>query len=89
MKESGKNLFLGSAIVAAAASSLCCILPVLAVALGLGGFGIASVFEMLRPYLLVFVVLALAFSFYQHTFAAKNAPKARRARQNRLDALIN
>jgi len=65
MKESGKNLFLGSAIIAAVASSLCCILPFLAVVLGVGAFGIASVFETLRPYLLVVVVLALAFSFYQ------------------------
>jgi len=74
MKESGKNLFLGSAIVAAVASRLCCILPVLAVALGLGGFGIASVFEMLRPCLLVVVVLALAFSFYGEAIAMEQKP---------------
>ncbi len=68
MNESGKNLFLGSAIVAAVASSLCCILPVLAIAFGLGAFGIASFFETLRPYLLFVVVMALAFSFYQTYF---------------------
>lgn len=66
--ESGKNVFLGSAIVAAVASSLCCILPVLAIAFGLGAFGIASFFETLRPYLLFVVVVALAFSFYQTYF---------------------
>lgn len=64
MKEAGEKIFLGSAIVAAAASSLCCILPVLAIAFGLGAFGIASVFETLRPYLLIVVILALAFSYY-------------------------
>jgi len=68
MNESGKNVFLGSAIVAAVASSLCCILPVLAIAFGLGAFGIASFFETLRPYLLFVVVMALAFSFYQTYF---------------------
>lgn len=68
MKESGEKIFLGSAIVAAVASSLCCILPVVAVAFGLGAFSIASVFESLRPYLLVVVFLALAFGFYQTYF---------------------
>ncbi len=64
-KESGEKMFLGGTIVAAIAASLCCILPVLAVAFGLGAFGMASIFESLRPYLLVVVVLALAFGFYQ------------------------
>ncbi len=64
-KESGEKMFLGGAIVAAIAASLCCILPVLAVAFGLGAFGMATIFESLRPYLLVVVVLALAFGFYQ------------------------
>lgn len=63
MNESGKNVFLGSAIVAAIASSLCCLLPVLAIAFGLRAFGIAAFFETLRPYLLLVAVLALAFSF--------------------------
>jgi copper chaperone CopZ len=56
------------AIVAAVASSLCCILPVVAVIFGLGAFGIASVFETLRPYFLVLAVAALGFSFYQAYF---------------------
>ena len=68
MKESGEKIFLGSAIVAAVASSLCCILPVVAVVFGLGAFSIASVFESLRPYLLVVVFLALAFGFYRTYF---------------------
>jgi mercuric ion transport protein len=56
------------AIVAAVVSSLCCILPVLAAIFGLGAFGIASVFETLRPYFLVLAVAALGFSFYQVYF---------------------
>lgn len=68
MKELNKNMFLGSAFLAAVASSLCCILPVLAVAFGLGAFGVASVFETLRPYLLVVAVMALGFGFYQTYF---------------------
>lgn len=67
-KESGERAFLGGAVVAAVAASLCCILPVVAIALGLGAFGIASVFESLRPYLLVVVGLALAFCFYRIYF---------------------
>jgi copper chaperone CopZ len=67
-KESGEKMFLGGAFIAAIAASLCCILPILAIALGLGAFGIASVFESIRPYLLVVVFLALAFGFYQTYF---------------------
>ncbi|CAN5661075.1 hypothetical protein BH20ACI4_BH20ACI4_14010 [soil metagenome] len=68
MKEASKNLFLGSAFVAAIVSSLCCILPVLSVALGIGAFGVASVFETLRPYLLIVAFLALGFAFYKTYF---------------------
>lgn len=68
MKEANKNIFLGSAFVAAVVSSLCCILPVLSVALGIGAFGFASVFETLRPYLLVVAFLALGFAFYKTYF---------------------
>lgn len=71
MKEVSKNVFLGSAIVASVASSLCCILPVIAIAFGLGAFGIASVFETLRPYLLIVSVAALAFGFYQTYFRSE------------------
>ncbi|QQS34185.1 MAG: cation transporter [Acidobacteriota bacterium] len=67
-KESGEKVFLGGAVVAAVAASLCCILPVVAIAFGLGAFGIASVFESLRPYMLVVVTAALAFSFYRIYF---------------------
>lgn len=68
MNESANKWFAGSAFVAAFASSLCCVLPVISVALGLGAFGVASVFETLRPYLLIVAVLALGFGFYQTYF---------------------
>ena len=68
MKKTDRNFFLGGGIAAAVAASLCCILPVLSIAFGLGAFGAAAFFESLRPYLLTLVVLALAFSFYQMYF---------------------
>ncbi len=63
-----ENVFIGSAVFAAIASSLCCVLPLIAVVFGLGAFGAASAFETLRPYLLVLAFAALAFSFYQIYF---------------------
>lgn len=68
MKKLDRNFFLGGGIAAAIAASLCCILPVLSIAFGLGAFGAAAFFESLRPYLLTVVVVALAFSFYQMYF---------------------
>jgi len=65
MSEKKENLFLGSAVFAAFVSSLCCVLPLVAVLFGLGAFGVASVFETLRPYLLIVAFAALAFSFYR------------------------
>lgn len=68
MKEANKNIFVGSAFVAAIVSSLCCILPVLSVALGIGAFGFASLFETFRPYFLIVAFLALGFAFYKTYF---------------------
>jgi mercuric ion transport protein len=68
MKPSKEKIFLGGATIAAIASSLCCILPVLAIAFGLGAFGVASLFEAIRPYLLAIAFLALAFAFYRLYF---------------------
>lgn len=68
MEPSRRNSILGSAVVIAVTSSLCCILPVLSVVLGIGAFGAASFFEMLRPYLLVVSFLALGFAFYMTYF---------------------
>jgi mercuric ion transport protein len=49
----------GGALVAAFASALCCAGPLVAVALGVSGAGLASTFEPLRPYLLGAAGLAL------------------------------
>lgn len=63
-----ENVFVGGAVFAAIASSLCCVLPLIAVVFGLGAFGAASAFEPLRPYLLVLAFSALAYGFYQVYF---------------------
>jgi len=63
-----ENVFVGGAVFAAIASSLCCVLPLVAVVFGLGAFSAASAFETLRPYLLILAFAALAFSFYRIYF---------------------
>ncbi len=63
-----ENVFIGGAVFAAIASSLCCVLPLVAVLFGVGAFGAASAFDTLRPYLLVLAFTALAFSFYRIYF---------------------
>ena len=59
---------MGGGIAAAIVSSLCCILPLIAVIFGLGSFGIASISETLRPYLLVLAFAALGYGFYRVYF---------------------
>ncbi|MGP8200923.1 MAG: mercuric transporter MerT family protein [Limisphaerales bacterium] len=53
---------LGGSVLAAIASSLCCIGPLIAVALGAGGFAAAAAFEKWRPVFqgVTFALLALA-----------------------------
>lgn len=63
-----ENLLVGGGIAAAVVSSLCCILPLIAVIFGLGAFGVASTFETLRPYLLVLAFAALGYGFYRVYF---------------------
>lgn len=50
-------------IAAAVASALCCAGPLVAVALGLSGAGLAATFEPLRPYFVAGTVGALGFGF--------------------------
>ncbi|MCC7309337.1 MAG: cation transporter [Acidobacteria bacterium] len=66
-----ENIFVGGGIAAAIVSSLCCILPLIAVIFGLGAFGVASTFEALRPYLLVLAFAALGYGFYHIYFRRK------------------
>ncbi|HEX6625585.1 MAG TPA: mercuric transporter MerT family protein, partial [Pyrinomonadaceae bacterium] len=70
MKE---RLATGGAVAAAAAASLCCIGPLVFVALGLGAFGASAVFETLRPYLPSAAVLLFAFGFYRAYFRRSGA----------------
>lgn len=69
-----ENLLVGGGIAAAVVSSLCCILPLVAVIFGLGAFGIASTFTTLRPYLLVLAFAALGYGFYRVYFRRECAP---------------
>ncbi len=50
-------------VVAAAASALCCVGPLVAVFFGLSGAGLAATFEPLRPYFVAGTVLALGSGF--------------------------
>ena len=75
---------MASAVVAALASSLCCILPVLAVVFGLSAFGLASVFETLRPYFLVLALAGLGFSFYRVYFRREACDDAQACSSKRV-----
>ena len=50
-------------IVAAIASALCCAGPLVAVALGLSGAGLAATFEPLRPYFVAATAVSLGLGF--------------------------
>jgi len=63
MKE---KTLIGSGIVAAIASSLCCIVPLLAlIAGGTGAATNLSWMEPFRPYLIGFTILVLGYAWYQ------------------------
>lgn len=51
-------------VAAALASALCCAGPLIAVALGVSGAGLAATFDPLRPYFLGATAAALIFGFY-------------------------
>ena len=50
-------------VAAAIGSALCCAGPLVAVALGLSGAGLAATFEPLRPYFVAGTVLSLGLGF--------------------------
>lgn len=50
-------------VTAAVASALCCAGPLVAVAFGLSGAGLAATFDPLRPYFVAGTILALGFGF--------------------------
>jgi len=55
---------LGGSILAAITASLCCIGPLVAVALGAGGFAASAVFEKWRPVFLGVTLVLLALAWY-------------------------
>lgn len=73
-----KRATLGGSVVAGIAASLCCLGPLVALALGLGGFAGAAVFAKWRPLLLgvTFVMLALAWylTFSKPKTACQDGP---------------
>lgn len=64
MKAVSKTAVASLAAVAAAIGSvLCCAGPLVAIALGLSGAGLATTFEPLRPYFVGGTVLSLGYGF--------------------------
>src|SRR5437016_2842789 len=64
MKSPTKTVLAAAGGVGAAiGSALCCAGPLVAVALGVSGAGLAATFEPLRPYFVAGTVLALGFGF--------------------------
>ena len=53
-----------TSVVAAIGSALCCAGPLVAVALGLSGAGLAATFEPLRPYFVAGTALSLGSGFF-------------------------
>ncbi|MFY9227697.1 MAG: mercuric transporter MerT family protein [Blastocatellia bacterium] len=62
--DTKEKLALSSSLIASILASLCCIAPIVTLALGLGSFGLSSLFEALRPYLLVVTAVLLGTAFY-------------------------
>jgi copper chaperone CopZ len=66
----GENLnrpLLGAGVLAAIASSLCCIVPVIAAVGSVSGIAASfSWLEPARPFLIGFTILVLSFAWYQH-----------------------
>ena len=65
MATPGTKTFLAATggVAAAVTSALCCAGPLVAVALGLSGAGLAATFEPLRPYFVAGTVASLGFGF--------------------------
>lgn len=68
-----EKLTMFGAVFAAFAASLCCILPLTFVVLGVGAFGAAAAFKTARPFLLGAAALLLAFGFYRAYFRREEA----------------
>jgi copper chaperone CopZ len=67
MSTKSNNKLIGAGALAAIASSLCCIVPVIAAVASVSGIAAsASWLEPARPYLIWFTVVVLGFAWYQH-----------------------
>ena len=67
MSTKSNNKLIGAGVLAAIASSLCCIVPVIAAVASVSGIAAsASWLEPARPYLIWFTVVVLGFAWYQH-----------------------
>jgi mercuric ion transport protein len=62
--DRGRRFSIGGALLAALAASSCCLGPLLLVALGVGGVGVAGTLGAFRPYLLSASAVLLALAFY-------------------------
>ena len=65
VKERKEKWLITGGIGAAFTASLCCIGPVVFIALGLGSFAAAGIFETLRPGFALVAVIALGFAWRQ------------------------
>jgi mercuric ion transport protein len=54
----------GASVLTAGLASLCCIGPLAAAAIGTGAFGVGTLFDSLRPYMLAATVALLGTAFY-------------------------
>ena len=67
MSKSSNKSLIGAGVLAAIASSLCCIVPVIAAVASISGIAASfSWLEPARPFLIGFTVLVLGFAWYQH-----------------------
>lgn len=77
MSKAGAAIAAG--LTAAFGASLCCVGPLLAVFVGVGGAGLSATFEPLRPYLLVLSVVLFVgggIALYRRPETADCAPEA-------------
>ncbi len=66
MTTQNNSIWLNTGTVAAAfGASLCCILPVAVVFLGVGSAALGATLEPYRPYFAVLTIALLGFAFYQ------------------------
>jgi len=67
MNKSSNRSLIGAGVLAAIASSLCCIVPVVAAVASISGIAASfSWLEPARPFLIGFTVIVLGFAWYQH-----------------------